>query len=227
MIIFGDIASPNFEFSEMIRHTIEKVSFYNKQSVLFNLEGLLKDDEEFLSHSKPILFNHSSVLSVFKGFDVRIAAFAKTNHSNWKLVIAGNQGPHTKELYELVERLGITDRVEFLGAVKEIDKVFSQAKIFVLPSRSEGFPNALIEAMANGVASISFDINAGPSDIISDQKNGILVPDGDIKELTNKIKFLINNETERLRISEEGMKIKDSLSVEKIGDIFYDFITKN
>lgn len=162
-----------------------------------------------------------------KGLDRLIEAFAKTNHSDWRLVIAGNKGPHTEELIRLTKKYKITDKVDFLGAVKEIDKVFSQAKIFVLPSRSEGFPNALIEAMANGVASISFDINAGPSDIISDQKNGILVPDGDIKELTNKIKFLINNETERLRISEEGMKIKDSLSVEKIGDIFYDFITKN
>lgn len=159
-----------------------------------------------------------------KGLDRLIEAFAQLKANDWKLVIAGNQGPHTKELYNLVEKFGIVDKVEFLGAVKEIDKVFAQAKIFVLPSRSEGFPNALIEAMANGLASISYNINAGPSDIINDGFNGFLVQEGDIIKLSDKIEFLMNNEAERLRIAKEAIKIKDDLSVEKIGNQFYNFI---
>lgn len=160
-----------------------------------------------------------------KGLDRLIEAFAKINNIDWKLVIAGNQGPHTKELYELVERLGITDRVEFLGAVKEIDKVFAKAKIFVLPSRSEGFPNALIEAMANGVASISFDINAGPSDIIKDKYNGFLVENGNINELYKTIHLLIENEDLRENIALNALNLKNDLRVERIGEMFYKFIT--
>lgn len=160
-----------------------------------------------------------------KGLDRLIEAFAQLKGNDWKLVIAGNYGPHTKELYNLVEKFGIVDKVEFLGAVKEIDKIFAKAKIFVLPSRSEGFPNALIEAMGNGVASVSYDINAGPSDIISDNINGFLIPEGDVVELSDKIEFLMNNEAERLRIAKEAIKIKDNLSVERIGEQFYNFIT--
>lgn len=160
-----------------------------------------------------------------KGLDRLIEAFAVLKANSWKLVIAGNYGPHTTELNDLVKKMGMVDKVEFLGAVKEIDKVFSQAKIFVLPSRSEGFPNALIEAMGNGIASISYDINAGPGDIIRDNVNGYLVQDGSIDKLSNKIEFLMNNEIERMRIAKEATKIKEDLSVEKIGDRFYNFIT--
>lgn len=161
-----------------------------------------------------------------KGLDRLIEAFAKTNHSDWRLVIAGNKGPHTEELYQLVEKYKISEKVQFLGAVKEIDKVFSATKIFVLPSRSEGFPNALIEAMANGVASISFDINAGPSDIIKNNYNGFLVQNGDINELANNIQLLMDDEIIREKIALNALSLKDELKVEKIGDLFYNFITK-
>ena len=161
-----------------------------------------------------------------KGLDRLIEAFAKTNHSDWKLVVAGNKGPHTEELYQLVEKYKLKENVQFLGAVKEIDKVFSTAKIFVLPSRSEGFPNALIESMANGVASISFDINAGPSDIIKNEYNGFLVENGNIEALANKIQLLMDNEIIRKKIALNALDLKEQLKVEKIGDLFYNFITK-
>lgn len=161
-----------------------------------------------------------------KGLDRLIEAFAKTNHSDWRLVIAGNKGPHTDELIRLTKKYKITDKVDFLGAVKEIDKVFSSAKIFVLSSRSEGFPNALIEAMANGVASISFDINAGPSDIIKNNYNGFLVENGNIETLANRIQLLMDDEIIREKIALNALSLKEQLKVEKIGDLFYNFITK-
>lgn len=161
-----------------------------------------------------------------KGLDRLIEAFAKINPTDWKLVIAGNQGPHTNYLIKLSEELKINDKIVFLGAVKEIDKFFAMAKIFVLPSRSEGFPNALIESMANGVASISFDINAGPSDIIRNGSNGLLVEDGNIDALANKIQLLIDDETLREKLSLNASHLKNDLDVEKIGDKFYNFITE-
>lgn len=162
-----------------------------------------------------------------KGLDRLIEAFAKTNHSDWRLVIAGNKGPHTEELTQLIEKYKIKEKVQFLGAVKEIDKVFSTAKIFVLPSRSEGFPNALIEAMANGVASISFDVNAGPSDIIENEYNGFLVENGNIEALANKIQLLMDDEILREKIALNALNLKNDLRVDKIGELFYNFITKS
>ncbi len=161
-----------------------------------------------------------------KGLDRLIKAFATSATNHWKLMIAGNYGPETENLKTLVQNLEIEDRVEFLGPVKEIDKVFSKAKIFVLPSRSEGFPNALIEAMAHGLPCISYDISAGPSDIIDNFENGILVEEGNIPELSRQMDFLIANPEKRERFSENAIKINEKLSVQKIGDTFYDFITR-
>lgn len=160
-----------------------------------------------------------------KGLDHLIKAYSKLSAPDWRLVIAGNFGPHTHELKLLVKHYGLQDKVEFLGAIKEIDKLYSKAKIFVLSSRSEGFPNALIEAMAHGLACISYDIVAGPSEIISHLENGILVNEGDISELHNKIEFLIHNQNERDRLMQNALKIKNDLSIQRIGTVFHDFIT--
>jgi glycosyltransferase involved in cell wall biosynthesis len=162
-----------------------------------------------------------------KGLDRLLEAFALTKREGWKLVIAGDYGPETEKLKTQAKELEIEKYIEFLGAVKEIDKVYAQAKILVLPSRSEGFPNALIEAMAHGLACISFDINAGPSDIIKNNENGILVPDGDIDELAKQIDFFMYNESERKRIGNNAVQIKNELSVSKIVNRIYNFITQN
>ena len=60
-----------------------------------------------------------------------------------------------------------------LGAVDDVDKWLARASIFAFSSISEGFPNALIEAMAAGLPCVSFDCDAGPRDIIKNKINGI------------------------------------------------------
>ena len=66
-------------------------------------------------------------------------------------------------------------RIKFLGKVEEIDKCYAYAGMFVIPSRSEGFPNALAEAMTAGCCCVTFDFVAGPRDIITNNINGIIV----------------------------------------------------
>ncbi|HTO14553.1 MAG TPA: glycosyltransferase family 4 protein [Edaphocola sp.] len=161
-----------------------------------------------------------------KGLDRLLRAYALLEDKSWRLMIAGNYGPNTEVLVNLAKELNIDEQVEFLGPIKEIDSLYKKSKIFVLSSRSEGFPNALIEAMAHGLACVSYDINAGPSDIIDNLKNGILVEDGDIPELALQIDFLIANPQERKRLSSNALTIKEKLSVQKIGNDFYNFITK-
>ena len=159
-----------------------------------------------------------------KGLDRLIRAFAMVNSNGWRLEIAGSQGPVTPELKELTKELNLENKVVFLGSVKEIDQVYARSKIFVLPSRSEGFPNALIEAMAHGLACISFDINAGPSDIISNGKNGILVPDNNIALLAENISYLINNEKEQARLGKVAEELLDILSLDIIGGQLESFL---
>jgi GalNAc-alpha-(1->4)-GalNAc-alpha-(1->3)-diNAcBac-PP-undecaprenol alpha-1,4-N-acetyl-D-galactosaminyltransferase len=159
-----------------------------------------------------------------KGLDRLLKAFSLIQNTEWRLEIAGSEGPATPDLHKLVDESNLKERVKFLGSIKEIDKVYARASIFVLPSRSEGFPNALIEAMAAGLPCISFDINAGPSDIITHGSNGLLVPDGDIKKLAESIQQLISGEQLRFMMGKEAKKIRGTLSIEKIGEQFEAFI---
>lgn len=159
-----------------------------------------------------------------KGLDRLIKAYSKLSASDWKLVIAGNFGPHTPELKQLVKQHNLEDKVEFLGPIKDIDKLYCRAKIFVLSSRSEGFPNALIEAMASGLACISYDIVAGPSEVIRNNKNGLLLEEQNTESLTCAIEKLIVNDELRKSLGKEAEKLRKDLSVESIATTFLNFV---
>jgi glycosyltransferase involved in cell wall biosynthesis len=161
-----------------------------------------------------------------KGYDRLIKAFSNVDCNDWNLVIAG-KGIDADYFYKFAEDLHVSDRIIFVGNVKNVDELLNESKIFVLPSYREGFPNALCEAMAAGLPSIAFDIVAGPRDIIQDGVNGYLIKDNDIIELSRKLKFLIENCEERERLGMEAQKITDRYSLEKIGDSFLDFILEN
>ena len=91
---------------------------------------------------------------------------------------------------------------------------------------SEGFPNALVEAMSAGLPCVSFDCDAGPRDIIDDGTNGYLVPLQDIATFSEKLEILMKNTELRTTIGSEAMKIQEALDTKKIADEFLDFCTK-
>lgn len=161
-----------------------------------------------------------------KGFDRLLQAFAKCRNRDWKLVFAGGD----EQEYSIIKQakdLGVSDRVELLGKVKDIDKVYSEVGLFVIPSRSEGFPNALCEAMAAGLACISFDFIAGPREIITNGHDGLLVEDGNIEALAKAIDYLIENPKERERLGQNALEIRDRLRLDKIGQAYLEFILNN
>ncbi len=147
-----------------------------------------------------------------KGFDRLLRAFAMTNGKDWVLQIAGGDDKDDPSLDKIITEENLGGRIQFLGKVKDIDRVFATASIFVIPSRSEGFPNALCEAMASGLACISYDFIAGPRDIIEHNENGILVEDGNITLLAAQMQKLMENETERLRLGANATLISQKFS---------------
>ena len=161
-----------------------------------------------------------------KGFDRLLLAFSKTENPDWHLVFAG--GDEEGDFLKILAReLGIFERIRFLGKVKDVDQLYAQASIFVIPSRSEGFPNALCEAMAAGLACISYDFIAGARDIITHGQNGLIVENGNIQALANAITFLAKNQEERERLGKNALKIRETLSMEKIGQKYLEFIIKH
>ena len=150
-----------------------------------------------------------------KGFDRLVAAFADVKALNWKLVFAGGDQDGVA-LKTQASELGILDRIKFLGKV-DVDSILAESKIFVIPSRSEGFPNALCEAMAAGLPCVAFDFDAGPRDIITPNIDGILVENNNIAALSSAIQKLIDDAPLRDTLGVNALKIRSTLDKNKIG----------
>lgn len=160
-----------------------------------------------------------------KGFDLLIESFAKLKNQDWELHIAGGD-EEGEVLKEQAERLGVINRIKFLGKVKEIDKCYAYASIYVIPSRSEGFPNALAEAMGAGCCCIAFDFTAGPRDIIVDGISGLIIENGNTTEMAKAIDYLITNEDVRKSFGNNALALKKKLSSTKIIMLINEFIIK-
>lgn len=158
-----------------------------------------------------------------KGFDLLIESFALLGNRDWELHIAGGDDNGT-ELKNLATKLGVLNRIQFLGKVKDIDKIYAYAGIYVIPSRSEGFPNALAEAMAAGCCCVAFDFMAGPQDIIDDGKSGIIVENGNVHLLAQKIDALIEKPEQRKQLGNEAIKIADELNSTQISTKIIKFL---
>lgn len=160
-----------------------------------------------------------------KGQSYLIEAFSRIEDPSWRLIILG-EGPLRQNLQDQVKTLKIANRVSIPGAVLNVDEWLAKASIFAFPSISEGFPNALVEAMAAGLPCVSFDCDAGPRDIIENGKNGFLVPNKDVKQLYQKLELFKENEELRNRIGCQAMNIATELNVKKIAKLYQDFLSQ-
>lgn len=146
-----------------------------------------------------------------KGFDLLIRSLSKVlpKYSDWKLFIVGDEKEDgQREAYsKLISTFDLNDQIILPGKAGNVGDWYNRADIFVLSSRYEGFPNVLLEAMASGCACVSFDCNTGPSDLIENNENGLLVTPNDTNELAAKVEELINNATKRINISNKAEKV--------------------
>ena len=154
-----------------------------------------------------------------KGFDQLLSAFAKIvrQHPDWTLLILGEGGERQK-LDEQIKALGIGESVKMPGAVNNVIPFLQESSVFVLSSRYEGFGNVIIEAMASGLPVVSFSCDYGPSEIIAEGEDGVLVPAGDVDALARAIEQLIQNEAERKRLAENAQKSARRFYIDNIMD---------
>lgn len=133
-----------------------------------------------------------------KGFDLLLEAFARiTPEAPGATLTIFGEGPERKALDAQARTLGIGDRVSLPGITQTPGEWLDAGDIFVLSSRFEGFPNVLVEALAGGFAAIAFDCPWGPSSILSNGVNGILVPPEDVNRLAEAMKSLLNDAERR------------------------------
>lgn len=156
-----------------------------------------------------------------------VEAYAKIagQYPEWSLELIGD-GSGRKLLEEYVSTLPCKDRISFTGAVDDVVGRMSKASIFVLPSKIEGMPNALIEAMVMGMACISTDCPCGgPRDLIAaDESNGILVPVDNVDAMAMALKRLITNDTLRQSMGENARKIIATLHPDTVNKQWKNYI---
>lgn len=152
-----------------------------------------------------------------KGFDHLLEAFRLCSDRNpeWSLEILG-EGDERQSLETMRAELRLSDRVRFLGIVKEPSTVLRQADLFVMSSRFEGFPLALVEAMACGLPVISTDCPTGPSQIIRNDIDGILVPPDDVTALAGAMDQLMGNPAKRRRLATRAVEVVERFGTCKI-----------
>ena len=155
-----------------------------------------------------------------KGFDRLIDAFAKiaTVHQGWTLRILG-EGSARASLQSQITKLQLTDRVTMPGWVRPVWNELAEATLFALPSRYEGFPSALLEAMVCGVPSVAVDCPSGPRVVINDDACGLLVDDN-VNALSSGIDRLISQPDYREQLGQAGKNVETRFGWDAMVDAY-------
>lgn len=146
-------------------------------------------------------------LSHEKGHDLLLRAWPAVQElfPEWKLQIVGD-GPNREEWEHLAGRLNIRHSTTFLGQSSLVMEQIARASIFVLPSRTEGFPNVILEAMAVGTPVVAADCPVGPGEIIESGETGILVAPEDPVALANALISLIPDPDRQSELALEAQR---------------------
>jgi len=185
----------------------------------------LKPISETTQREKNVLMVGRLIKS--KHQDKLIEMFAKVGLPDWKLIIVGYD--HLKQhnmirLKELAIKLGIEQRVIFLGKQENVEEIYYKSSIFAFTSSSEGFPNAIGEAMSAGLPVVAFDCVAGPSEMITDGHNGFLIPLFDFRQFEERLAALMNDESLRAKLGSNAKESIKKYSSETICKAFYKFV---
>jgi glycosyltransferase involved in cell wall biosynthesis len=160
-------------------------------------------------------------LEAQKNHEMLIGAFydtLKMSEHDYVLKIYG-EGSRRDDLERLINELHLNDRVFLEGQVDDVAQKLNDARIFALSSHYEGMPNALMEAMAMGLACISTDCPCGgPRTLIQDGKNGVLVKNNDRKALSLALNRLICDAKSRKKMAKNAVLIRKSNNVNIIAD---------
>lgn len=123
---------------------------------------------------------------------VRAMAIMSERRPDLRLLVAGREGPESERLASLALELGVSNRIDWLGHREDLPDILAASDIFVFPSRFEGFPGAVIEAMALGLPVVAFDIPA-IRELVQPERNGLLAPFGDAGALAVAIERLLQD----------------------------------
>lgn len=164
-----------------------------------------------------------------KGFDLLIEAWSDVvkKHPDWTLEIAGGGAEKSQqELIKIIENNNVISNTSLIGFQQNIDELMRSSEIFVLSSRVEGFGMVLIEAMSQGCACVSFDCGGRQSEIIENNKNGIIISDYNTKLLSNAINILIEDDNLRYELAYNASNSAEKYSLPTIANRWENLLSK-
>ncbi|MEU9098326.1 glycosyltransferase [Streptomyces sp. NPDC048361] len=152
-----------------------------------------------------------------KGVDLLLEAWSLVapEHRDWTLRIFG-AGPEEAALRQQAADLGIESSVEWMGRTNDVPGALRDSSLFVLSSRGEGFPLALMEAMATAVPCVALDVAPGVHEIITDGEDGLLAPPGNTPELARQLGKLMADKDLRDRMGDAARVNIQRYSTDKI-----------
>ncbi|MDT0305848.1 glycosyltransferase family 4 protein [Streptomyces sp. DSM 44917] len=152
-----------------------------------------------------------------KGFDLLIPAFgeAVAEFPDWQLRIFG-AGDRHRQLRRLIDRHHLYNHVFLMGGTGRLDEEMAKASMFVLSSRHEGLPMVLLEAMSHGLPVVSFDCPTGPADVLTDGRDGVLVPPENVPALAAAMRRLMADETLRAELGDRALATVRAYSPEAV-----------
>ena len=163
-----------------------------------------------------------------KGFDnlIHIMAPILKEYPDWKLKIIGSGDEGLKYLTTLAIEKNILDKIIFTGFTNNIAEIMYNSSIFILSSRFEGLPMVLLEAMSQGMACIAYDCVTGPSEIINNASNGLLIENQNTEQMQQGLRQLMNNLELRTKLSNKAIKSLDKYDLLEITNK-YELLIKN
>jgi len=198
---------------------------------LFN--AIIVDDEPIIRGKKNgyIRIITAGRLSYEKGYDllVKSAGLIKDKAPAFKISIYGD-GPELNNLQRLIADLGLDSCVELCGFVDDVKPALAQSDFMVIPSRSEGMPNILLEAWAKSLGVLSTKVGAIP-DMIADGKNGLLADVDNVEKLADRLLYALVNVEKMYQFGVEGYHtVKDRFNyikqAELLGELYSEFLNE-
>ncbi|MCQ2237849.1 MAG: glycosyltransferase family 4 protein [Bacteroidaceae bacterium] len=184
----------------------------------------------FLPKEHSTCKNHKIIsvgrLSEQKGYNRLIDAWAllANKYKDWALDLYGDGEEHD-ELVNHIKEKGVENSFIIHKPTKDIASKYSEASIYVMSSRFEGFGMVLIEALACGVPCISFNCPHGPSEIIENGVNGFLVENGNVKQLAESLEKLMIDEKERINMGKAASQSVERFSKDRVMRMWNDLFT--
>lgn len=199
-LVHGAIANSEAVASEWVR------SYRHLQGRVHVVPNGIRVQEQYVprpSNARAPTIICVANLIAYKGHGTLLDALAALADAEWTLLLAGD-GPCRSALQEHAQRLGLDSRVKFLGSTADVAGLLSQADLAVLPSYTEGLPNAVLEAMANSLPVVATDVG-GVRQMLSCGA-GTVVPARDPKALADAIRRYLENADLRSRAGSLGLK---------------------